>query len=88
MSKGKLSAKSAELLEAMRKGVVCHYMPCAGWFNPTAYYFRTDNRDRCTAQVKALLERGLIEKYDQGMRGHKVRAKVFADSPIPMEEGK
>jgi hypothetical protein len=75
MSEAKLPKTQADLLEAMRKGVICHYMPYAGSFNPTAYYFRTDTHCRCTAQVKGLLERGLVEKYDEGYRSHKVRAK-------------
>lgn len=60
----KLSETQAELLEAMRKGVICHYMRSMGRFNPTAYYFRNDNRRRCTAQVRALLAKGLVEKCD------------------------
>jgi hypothetical protein len=59
-----LTTAQAELLAAMQTGVICHYMRYAGSFNPTAYYFRSDNRKRCTAQVKALLARGLAEKFD------------------------
>jgi hypothetical protein len=75
MSEAKLPKTQAKLLEAMRKGVICHYMPYAGNFNPTAYYFRNDTMRRCTAQVKGLLERGLVEKFAEEWRGHKVRAK-------------
>ena len=60
-----LNAKQQELLDAMReKGVKCHYMPYAGSFNPTAYYFRTDTMRRCTATAQSLLDRGLVKKAD------------------------
>lgn len=49
----KLSKTQAELLEAVNNGVTLHYMPYAGWFNPQAYYYRSDNSQRCTAAAKA-----------------------------------
>lgn len=74
-SASKLTAPQRELYEAMLNGCTCFYMPYAGRFNPSAYYFRTDNMKRCTAQAKALLKRGLVEKYKEDWRGHKLRVK-------------
>jgi hypothetical protein len=70
-----LSKTQAELLEAMKSGVVCHYMPYAGRFNPTDYYFRDDTMRRCTAAAKALYEKGLVEVKDKDWRGHRLVAK-------------
>lgn len=72
-----LPKTQAELLEAMRNGVEVRYMRYMGSFNPNAYYYRTDNLKRCTAPVKALLEKGLAEKVNVQRIGgdHQVRAK-------------
>ncbi len=69
-----LSKTQTELLEALRRGVDVHYMPYAGRFNPTAYYFRADTMKRCTATVEALITKGYAEYYAQKSHGHKVRA--------------
>ncbi len=74
-----LSKTQAELLEAIQNGVVCHYMPYAGRFNPTAYYFRNDTMKRCTAAAKALCRKGLVEKVDAGIHGHDLVAKKNND---------
>lgn len=66
----KLSKTQSELLEAMKGGVTCRYMPYAGRFNPTSYYFRSDTMKRCTAPAKALLEKGLVEVKNKDWRGH------------------
>lgn len=71
----KLSKTQLELLEAMKNGVKCHYMPYAGRFNPTAYYFRNDTMKRCTAAARALLEKGLAVKTNSDWRGHVLVAK-------------
>lgn len=72
----KLSPAMQDLYEAMQKGVVCHYMKYAGSFNPSAYYFRADKMSRCTAQVQALLDRGLAERFNVTKYGdHDVRLK-------------
>jgi len=60
----KLSKTQSELLDAMSKGVTCVYMRYMGRFNPTPYYFRSDNMKRCTAAATSLLEKGLVEKSD------------------------
>lgn len=60
----------------MSAGVTLHYMPYSGRFNPNAYYFRDDTMKRCTAAAEALLKRGLVEKYDQDWRGHRLRVKA------------
>jgi hypothetical protein len=36
-------------------------MPYAGRFNPTAYFFRSDNLKRCTAAANALVAKGLAK---------------------------
>lgn len=71
----KLSKTQLELLEAMKKGVKCLYMPYMGTFNPNAYYFRNDTMRRCTAPAKALLEKGLVVVTDKDWRGHVLVAK-------------
>jgi hypothetical protein len=72
-----LPKTQADLLNALQNGVVLHYMPYMGTFNPSAYYFRDDNHQRCTAAAEALLRKGLAEKYDETWRGHRVRAKTM-----------
>lgn len=73
----KLSKTQHELLKAMRKGAICHYMPYAGRFNPTAYYLRNDTHQSCTATAKALLARGLVERFGESKynNDHKLRIK-------------
>ena len=66
MSEPKLTEAQAELLEAMRRGVRCIYMPYAGWFNPAAYYLRTDSHKRCTKTAKALLKKGFVKQVGIG----------------------
>lgn len=71
-----LTAKQQELLDAMRGGVRCIYMRYMGSFNTNAYYYRSDNHKKCTAQAKALLERGLVERFDRTPFGdHSLRFK-------------
>ena len=70
-----LSSLAQELYAAMQKGVVCHYMPYMGRFNPNAYYFRTDSHKRCTKQAESLLKAGLVEKRDEDWRGHVLTVK-------------
>ena len=62
------------LSELSKQGVVAHYMPHAG-HGTSSYYFLTSTHERCTAQIRALLKRGLVEKYDCSQFGdrHKVR---------------
>ena len=66
----KLSTSQAELLEAMHSGVKCYYMRYMGRFNPSAYYFRSDNNKRCTATARALLEKGLVEMMQEKCGNH------------------
>jgi hypothetical protein len=61
VSAAKLSKTQQDLLDAMKRGVTVHYMPYAGRFNPTAYYFRTDTMKRCTAAADALIQKGLAK---------------------------
>jgi hypothetical protein len=74
MSALRLSKTQRELLDAMRGGVVVHYMRYMGRFNPHPYYFRTDG-GRCTKAAQALLEKGLVEKVEKTQFGdHKLIA--------------
>lgn len=72
----RMSVLTKELYASMQNGVTCFYMPYAGRFNQTAYYFRSDTHKRCTKQVKALIKAGLVEKYDEDWRGHSLRVKA------------
>jgi hypothetical protein len=75
----RLSATQAELFQAMRNGVVCHYMPYMGRFCPNAYYFRSDTKKRCTAPARALKEKGLVVSVDKdSWGGHKLIFKSDA----------
>lgn len=72
----KLSKTQQELYEAMQAGTICYFIPYAGRFNRSAYYFRDGTHARCTAAARALLERGLIERFDEKFGdGHKLRIK-------------
>lgn len=75
----KLSKTQAELLEAMRGGVRCRYMPYMGNYNPSSYYFRSDTMKRCTAAANALLKKGLVTMVNKDWRGHTLIA-------VPMSE--
>ncbi len=78
----KLSKTQQELLDALRSGVILHYIPYAGRFNPNAYYFRSDNMKRCTAAAEALIAKGFAEVYAKDWRGHKVRAKQVITTTV------
>lgn len=75
MTNAKLPRTQQELLDALRSGVVCHYMPYSGRFNPAAYWFRGDNMKRCTAAAEALIAKGFAETFDDSWRGAKLRPK-------------
>lgn len=75
----KLPKTQAELLEAMRAGVTCTYMRAMGSYRPNAYYFRGDNGQHCTAPARALLAKGLAEKFNVSWAGdHELRIKPGA----------
>lgn len=65
----------------MLKGAICYYQPYMGRFNPSAYYFRNDTMKRCTAAAEALVKRGLVERFNEDWRGHRLRAKQTAPAP-------
>ena len=70
----RLSPPQQRLLDALQRGAICHYMPYGGRFNPTAYYFCTEDMRRCTSQVRSLLRLGLAEMFDiQKYGDHKIR---------------
>ena len=56
-TKPKLSKTQQELLDALKAGVVVHYMPYAGRFNPRDYFSRSDNFQRVTAAAHALIDK-------------------------------
>lgn len=73
----KLSKTQQNLYDAMKHGVICHYMEYMGRFRPRPYYFRTDTHKHCTAAANALVKKGLVEKYNQYRYSgkHKLRIK-------------
>lgn len=76
MSEPKLPKTQQDLYDAMKRGVICHYMRYMGTFRPNAYYFRTDTHASCTAAVEALVKKGLAERFEVTQFGdHKVRLK-------------
>lgn len=82
MTKPKLSKTQQEVYDQLLAGEYCHYMRYMGRFNPTPYYFMHGTMRRCTAQVNALLEKGLAERFDVDRFGeHKVRAKPVVLTP-------
>lgn len=78
----KLTAKQQELYDALKQGVVVHYMPYMGRFNPSAYYYRHDTHQKVTVAADALVKKGLAERYDEDWRGHKLRVS----SPCPARQ--
>lgn len=75
----KLSSAQQELYDAMKRGVTCIFMKYSGR-GLGNYYFRTDNHKRCTAQARALLDRGLVEKVNEDWRGHRLVLKKEAST--------
>lgn len=72
----KLSRTQQELLDAMKEGVTCFYMPYIGRFGG-AYYFRSDNHARCTSAANALFRMGLVEEFNKQKynSAHELRIK-------------
>lgn len=56
----KLPKTQQELLDAMKSGVVIHYMPY-GRSNPHEYYWRSDTMKRCTAAANALIDKKIAK---------------------------
>jgi hypothetical protein len=74
-----LTPPQQKLLDDLRAGASCHFHPYAGRFNPREYFTcwpLTGRMYRCTAQLKALVARDLVEVYDSTWRGAKVRVKT------------
>lgn len=71
----KLSKSQQDLLDAMAAGVQVRFTPYMGRFNPKDYYYRCDTQKKCTAAAQSLLEKGLVEKFEQTWRGHQLRIK-------------
>lgn len=70
-NKIKLSPAACELYAAMQKGVTCSYSFIKG----NAVLFRSDTLYVCTKQAVALINAGLVEKFDENMRGYRLRVK-------------
>lgn len=61
-----LTPNMLDLLRAMQRGAVVHFMP---WSRHTdAYYFRSDTMRTCTKQVDALAARGLLKITEHNYR--------------------
>lgn len=71
----KLSKPQQELLDAISAGIRVSFAPYAGRFNPKEYYYRWDTHAKCTVAATALLDKGLVEKFDDTWRGHDLRLK-------------
>lgn len=67
----KLSKAQTELLDAMKNGVILHWMPWMGRFGG-GYYFRNDTMRSCTRTAQVLLRKGLVEIKDKKWNGHKL----------------
>ena len=66
-----------ELLEAMRNGVIVHFVS-----GMDAHYFRADSLKQCTKQAQGLEDRGLVTRYDQDWRGYKLRPNAKLSGPL------
>jgi len=63
-----------ELLDAIKSGVrVSYIVPISRTYGD--YFSRNDNYKRVTAAARALLEKGLVEKYDRHTSGFSIRIK-------------
>lgn len=71
--KKELTAPVLELYEAMKAGVTCQQL--YPFKAKKSFCWRSDTLRKCTKQAAALLEAGLIEKYDENMRGYRLRVK-------------
>lgn len=71
--KTKLTPKMREVLEGLAKPKVsAYFMPYMGRFNPDAYWYTSDDTERCTSQVNALINRGLVSiTHRDDLRGHR-----------------
>lgn len=76
----KLPPKMLAVLKALSIDAArAHYMPYLGRFRPRAYYYISCgighelNHQSCTAQIKGLLERGLVNRSMSTANGHEVR---------------
>jgi hypothetical protein len=69
----KLTDRQAELLAAIRGGVVVDYVQFPH-FDPTPFYWRADTYKKCTREATALLKRGLVKKCNESGRGHELKA--------------
>lgn len=73
-----LSPQMRELLDALRSGVRVIYSD-GGMSLAADHYFRTDTMKSCTAQVRALMRRGLVEIQPSARgAGHSIIAKNSA----------
>ena len=66
----KLSKAQIEILDAMKRGTVIHYM--SGVY---AYYFRNDTMKNCTKTAIVLENLGLVEKFNVFAGRYSLRLK-------------
>jgi hypothetical protein len=71
----KLTKPQQSLLDAIKAGVRVSFAPYAGLFNLKEYYYRWDTNAKCTAAATVLLDKGLVEKFNDTWRGHDLRVR-------------
>jgi len=69
----KLTARQQDLLDAIRRRVQVFYSPCR--LGTAAYYYRSDSNDKCTAEARALLNKGCVAKEFMKWRYHVLVAR-------------
>jgi hypothetical protein len=69
----KLTKRQQEVYDAMKGGAIARYMPYMGRFGGP--YWHIDHK-KVTAQVQALIKRGLVETFDGDFRGQGMKAMV------------
>jgi hypothetical protein len=57
-----LAKSQQDLLDAMKAGIVIHYSPSMGRFQPYSYFFRNDNLKKVTAAAQGLIDKKLARK--------------------------
>jgi hypothetical protein len=66
----KLTPKMLNVLAQLAEpGAKAHYMRYLGRLNENPYYFLSSTNETCTAQVKGLMDRGLVKFVERGEYG-------------------
>lgn len=64
------------LKELSQKGVVAHYMPYRGRFNPTPYWFLTSTHRRATREVERLSQLGFVDQEHKDSYGEHSTGRI------------